>query len=150
MQAETIRFQPITHKSKIKIWQIAILAILVSLIITAVSIYLSPIGQRWQANQTAQVPVVGATEIELRSDPLLSHVFAPAVTEVTTGTTITWHFNEVDEDGEAVEHNVVFDDMASPVQTTGTYSRQFNEPGTYLYRCTLHPFMDGSVVVTAQ
>mgnify|MGYP001047024852 CR=1 FL=1 len=88
------------------------------------------------------------TEIELLADDTLNHVFAPAVTQIEPGTTITWHFRDVDEDGQLVAHNVVFDDQASPVQTTGAFSRTFTEPGTYQYVCTLHPFMEGAVIVT--
>ena len=119
-----------------------------TLIIAGISLYFSPIGQRWQANQTAVSPTVGSTDITIIADDRLNHIFAPAVTQVKTGTAVTWHFQEVDESGQPVAHNVVFDDLASPVQATGTFSRSFEQTGTYTYVCTLHPFMEGAVVVT--
>lgn len=116
--------------------------------LTALALLLSPIGQRWRANQTAAAPIVGAVEIDVLADDALNHIFAPAVTQVAAGTTVTWRFLDVDEDGQPVPHNVVFDDEASPVLTTGSYERTFTAPGIYPYVCTLHAFMEGSVVVT--
>lgn len=118
------------------------------LLIALMAVLLSPIGVRWRANQTAAAPVIGAVYIDILADPELNHVFAPAVTQIEAGQAVTWRFADIDEDGEPVAHNIVFDDMASPVQTEGTFSREFAEPGTYSYVCTLHPFMEGAVVVT--
>ncbi|MEM7336738.1 MAG: plastocyanin/azurin family copper-binding protein [Chloroflexota bacterium] len=121
---------------------------LLLLIGTAVSLLLSPIGRRWQANQTAVAPTVGVTDILVVADSELNHVFAPAVTQVEVGTAVTWHFQEIDEEGDPVAHNVVFEQVESPVQSDGTFTVTFDEPGTYPYVCTLHPFMEGAVVVT--
>ena len=107
------------------------LAIWVALMIGALSFYFSPPGQRWAADQTAAPAAIGVNQIDVIGDDALNHIFAPAVTQVEVGTEITWHFKEVDEDGQPVSHNVVFDDEASPVLATGTFSKTFNEPGTY-------------------
>ena len=82
-------------------------------------------------------PVSGVTEVAVRDDE-----FAPPAIEVPAGTTVTWRW-----DGED-EHNVVGDGFESPVQTAGEFAHAFSEPGTYDYRCTLHFFMRGEVVVT--
>ncbi len=82
--------------------------------------------------------VAGVTEVAVRDNE-----FAPAAIEVPAGTNVTWRW-----DGE-VDHNVVGDNFESPVQTEGTFSQSFTEPGTYAYECTLHFFMRGEVVVTA-
>ncbi|MEM7798148.1 MAG: plastocyanin/azurin family copper-binding protein [Chloroflexota bacterium] len=122
-------------------------SILLLAAIGGASWFFSPAGARWMADQTSAPPAIGITEVDLIADNALNHIFSPAVIQVETGTTVTWHFIEIDEDGVPVEHNVVFDDMASPVQATGTFSRSFNTPGTYQYVCTLHGFMEGAVVV---
>jgi plastocyanin len=83
-------------------------------------------------------PVAGVTEVAVRDNE-----FAPAAIEVPVGTTVTWRW-----EGEE-EHNVVGDGFESPVQTEGEFAQTFAEPGTYDYRCTLHVFMRGEVVVTA-
>lgn len=107
-----------------------------------------PAVRRYALNPAAASPVA-TTEVEIHADALQNHVFNPAVIEVPAGSTVTWHFLEVDPDGQPVPHNVVFDDQASPVLASGHWSRTFNEPGDYTYVCTLHPGMNGRVIVTA-
>ena len=81
-------------------------------------------------------PVSGVTEVAVRDDE-----FAPAAIEVPTGTTVTWRWEGEDE------HNVVGDGFESPNQVDGEFAHTFAAPGTYDYRCTLHFFMRGEVVV---
>lgn len=115
--------------------------------VLALSFLLSPIGQRWLA-QPASAPAVETNYVIMQSDPTQNHLFSPPVIQIERGTTVTWAFAEVDEDGQPVEHNVVFETANSPIQATGTYELTFNEPGVYGYVCTLHPFMEGTVIVT--
>ncbi len=132
-------------------WQMGLIAtavIILFTIIAAVSLLFSPIGRRWQANQTAVSPTIGATDIIIQADSNLNHLFSPAVTQVEAGTAVTWHFQEIDEEGQPVAHNVVFDNVESPIQTDGTFTYTFEEPGIYQYVCTLHAFMEGAVIVT--
>lgn len=73
---------------------------------------------------------------------VIDNEFQPAALRVAPGTTVTWAW-----DGSA-DHNVVFDDdQGSPVQSEGTWTRTFDEPGTLGYVCTLHGRMTGTVVV---
>ncbi len=118
------------------------------LLITGVSLWFSPIGARYRANPAAAVPAINVSEIMVQGDAQQNHVFAPAVVQVPAGTTLTWQFNEVDEAGQPVAHNVIFEAFGSEVLETGTYTAVFEEPGVYAYRCTLHPFMEGKVIVT--
>jgi putative oxidoreductase len=67
--------------------------------------------------------------------------FDPASSTVDVGETVTWIW-----EGSA-EHNVVGDGFQSPDQTSGTFEYMFDRPGTFEYSCTIHPGMDGSVVV---
>ena len=72
--------------------------------------------------------------------------FAPATVSVAAGTTITW------TNRDQVAHTVsdTQNGIASPVLNQNqTYSHTFTQPGTYHYICTIHPFMHGTVVVTA-
>lgn len=63
---------------------------------------------------------------------------------VEAGTTVTW----VWDDG-STEHNVISDDgrFESPLQAEGEWSHTFDEPGTYAYHCSPHPFMTGVIEV---
>ena len=72
--------------------------------------------------------------------------FAPATVSVTAGTTVTW------TNRDQIAHTVsdTQDGIASPVLNQNqTYSHTFTKPGTYHYICTIHPFMHGTVIVTA-
>ena len=63
------------------------------------------------------------------------------------------HVNFVNRD-QGVEHTVSFDDRSVAVGSSGrlsagqTYTVVFEEAGTFLYRCEIHPNMAGTVVVT--
>ena len=70
--------------------------------------------------------------------------FGPATLTVARGTTVTWT-NKDDE-----PHTVVTEDkrLKSPALDTGdTYQFTFDEAGTYKYFCSIHPRMQGTVVV---
>ncbi len=70
--------------------------------------------------------------------------FAPATLEIRSGTTVRW----VNHDEEP--HTVAFLDgeASSPaLDTDDVFSRRFDAPGTYAYRCAIHPQMAGTIVV---
>ena len=69
--------------------------------------------------------------------------FAPAMTNVAVGSTVTW------TNHDDVPHTVVSTERAfkSPVlDTDGQFSHTFDAPGTYKYFCSLHPRMSGQIV----
>lgn len=71
-----------------------------------------------------------------------SNQFSPENVTITKGGTVTWTFNG--------EHTVTFDGSGAPAEihrSSGSDSRVFDSPGTFAYHCTIHPGMDGSVVV---
>jgi plastocyanin len=70
--------------------------------------------------------------------------FGPRVIEVAPGTEVTWTW-----DGDR-QHNVSGDGWQSETIDSGSFERTFARPGTYDYRCTLHPGMTGRVVVSEQ
>lgn len=82
-------------------------------------------------------PPVAASAVVVADDE-----FAPAAVEVPAGTSVTWTW----EGGNA--HNVSGDGFTSDTQDEGTFTHAFDAPGTYAYRCTLHPGMTGAVVVS--
>ena len=71
-------------------------------------------------------------------------VFTPDTIEVAVGTKITWTNND------DIPHAVGAKDLSwkSKAMDTGdTYSHTFEKPGTIDYFCTLHPHMQGKIVV---
>ena len=93
------------------------------------------------ATQTTQAPVATpAVTIDNFS-------FMPPAIRVKAGTSVTW----TNKDEEP--HSVVSSEepMRSPTLagTSNTFSHTFAKPGTYHYNCGIHPFMHGTVEVTA-
>ena len=73
--------------------------------------------------------------------------FDPAVLTIAKGTTVVWT-NTSD-----APHTVTSETGTLVASTTitpsgGTFRFTFTQPGTYLYHCTIHPYMQGTIVVT--
>jgi plastocyanin len=87
--------------------------------------------------RAAAAPAVAEVRIE-------EFRFTPATLEIQPGTTVRW----VNRDEEF--HTVAFADgqAASPaLDTDASFSRRFDTPGTYTYRCAIHPHMAGTIAV---
>ena len=76
---------------------------------------------------------------------ITNFAFQPATLTVKVGTSVTW----TNRDEEP--HTVVGNGLKSPVlgNAGSTYSYTFTTAGSYSYNCSIHPFMHGTVVVTA-
>jgi plastocyanin len=69
------------------------------------------------------------------------YVFEPGALTVSIGETVTWVW-----EGQAA-HNVIGEGFGSDDQSSGTFRYTFEQPGTYAYTCTIHPGMEGEVIV---
>ena len=70
--------------------------------------------------------------------------FAPATLQIAAGDTVTWS-NRDDE-----IHALSSDDgsfRSGGIEGDAVFSHTFEKPGTYPYRCTLHPQMTGTIEV---
>jgi plastocyanin len=70
--------------------------------------------------------------------------FAPTPLTVPKGATVTW----VNRDD--IPHSIVLQALgfhSHPMDTDGSVSLRFDQPGRYDYVCGLHPFMRGQVIV---
>ncbi|MGH7647989.1 MAG: cupredoxin domain-containing protein [Gemmatimonadaceae bacterium] len=71
--------------------------------------------------------------------------FSPAVLTVASGTTVTWINND---DVPHLIVNVEGRFKQSPVLDTGQrFTATLRKAGTYKYFCSLHPMMQGTIVV---
>ncbi len=100
------------------------------------------------ATQQAAPPVAAkapaATEAAaLTNDVAIKDfVFMPRELAVKKGTTVTWT-NE-----DSTPHIIAFSDSESQQLGKGdTYSKKFDTTGTFEYHCSIHPSMQGTVVV---
>lgn len=80
-----------------------------------------------------------------RSDSIdvADNFYRPASDTVAAGTTVTWKWTGTRS------HTVTFEDgVTSEKITSGSFSRTFDEPGTYAYQCNVHgASMSGTVIV---
>jgi plastocyanin len=75
---------------------------------------------------------------------IVNFTFTPARVTVKVGQAIQW------TNRDAVAHTVDFSGDTSKVLNRGdTYTKTFARPGVYPYICSIHPFMHGTVTVTA-
>jgi amicyanin len=77
---------------------------------------------------------------------IVNFKFTPAALTVKVGTTVVWTNND------AIAHTVNFMTggiNSSVLNKNDQFSHTFSAPGTYDYICSIHPFMHGSVTVTA-
>ena len=82
-----------------------------------------------------------------RAEDVAVHIdnfsFAPNPLDVKVGTTVTW------TNRDDIPHTVVCAGKfrSKTMDTDGTFSFTFTEPGEYKYFCSLHPHMTGSITV---
>ena len=75
---------------------------------------------------------------------MTNFTFTPAVLTIRAGQTVRW------VNLDSVAHTVDLSGIVSNVLEHGdTYTQTFTAPGTYPYTCSTHPFMHGTIVVTA-
>ncbi|HEV2281935.1 MAG TPA: plastocyanin/azurin family copper-binding protein [bacterium] len=70
--------------------------------------------------------------------------FAPALIKVAPGTTVVW------TNADEIPHTSTSKDGmwdSEAIQPGATFSVTFDKPGTYVYGCTIHPFMQATVAV---
>jgi plastocyanin len=89
-------------------------------------------------------PLVRPKREALGSVSIESFAFQPARVEVPVGTGVTWT-NE-----DPTEHTVTAADGAfgsDPLSPQARFAFTFDQPGTFPYRCAIHPAMTGTVTV---
>jgi plastocyanin len=76
---------------------------------------------------------------------IASHAYSPKDLTVPAGTTVTWTNRDSDPHTVTSMHG---GSLGSKTLGKGeTYSYTFSQAGTYMYYCTVHPDMQGSVTV---
>jgi plastocyanin len=73
-------------------------------------------------------------------------IFMPAELTVAAGTTVTW-INRDDAPHKVVDGDDPHRIKAPALDTGDSFRFAYEAPGIYHYFCTLHPYMQGTVVV---
>jgi plastocyanin len=85
----------------------------------------------------------GAVAASSRSVFLKHNAFHPRTVHIRRGGTVTWRWR----DG-SVRHNVIGSSFRSPTKARGTYTLRFPGAGRFGYTCSIHPGMNGTVIVS--
>lgn len=92
--------------------------------------------------QAAAVSKQGGTSVSI-----VNFAFTPAEITIAPGESVAWS----NDDG--APHGLAYDDGANGTDLLlpgATFSRRFDQPGTYDYHCAVHPYMTGRVIVRAK
>ncbi|GGC69014.1 cupredoxin domain-containing protein [Hoyosella rhizosphaerae] len=73
--------------------------------------------------------------------------FEPSTVTVSVGDTVEWVFGHGQTPHNVVGRDGAPDDFRSPTLREETWSYTFTEAGEYNYICSIHPQMQGTVVV---
>jgi plastocyanin len=77
---------------------------------------------------------------------IASFAFSPQAITVSVGQSVVW------TNADSVPHTATSDTgmwNSGVIAPGASYSMTFSTPGTFTYRCTIHPFMTGTVTVVA-
>lgn len=94
------------------------------------------------ALDTAPSPVAVVAAARTTTVTLKDISFIKSTVRIHRGGKVKWVWKD-----PTVPHNVTFAKRHSGTKQTGTYTLTFGTAGTFKYHCTIHPGMDGKVVV---
>jgi plastocyanin len=104
-------------------------------------------GMAGMRSMTGAGGAIGAVGVLRKGDVqvrIINFTFSPATVTIRAGQTVEW------TNDDTVAHTVDLSGVISNVLDRGDhYAQTFAAPGTYAYICSIHPFMHGTVVVTA-
>ena len=100
--------------------------------------------QTTQQLMVTTIPVPQTTSSVSANTILIKNfAFDPASMTVKAGSTVRW------ENKDSVPHRILFADGADStvLAASQSWSRKIDQAGTYDYACTIHPTMQGTVIV---
>ncbi len=111
-----------------------------------------PPGSARTVRQASTVPLAPAAQVSAPPAAaagggtirIENFAFAPATIKVAQGTTIVW------TNADSIPHTSTSKEKmwdSHPIQPSATFKVTFDKAGTYAYGCTIHPFMQATVVV---
>ena len=92
------------------------------------------------AAHAAVVTAATPNQIEIHN-----FMFMPKTLTVPVGAKVTW-INRDEEPHTVVSANGQFA-PSKALDSNDRYETRFSKPGTYVYFCTVHPFMTGTIIV---
>jgi plastocyanin len=78
---------------------------------------------------------------------IVNFAFTPAEITIAPGESVTWTNDDGAPHGLEYQAGAPGTDLLLP---GAAFTRRFDQPGTYDYSCSIHPYMTGRVVVRAR
>lgn len=92
--------------------------------------------------ESTRTVVIRSAAAQTYAVEIRNFAFSPASLTIKKGDSVTW----TNRDGAA--HSIEMNGVESDLMQTGqSYTRAFNETGTFSYRCGPHPSMLGTIIV---
>lgn len=92
--------------------------------------------------RTTAMAVKDSTKVSI-----VNFAFTPGEITIAAGESVTWINDDGAPHGLEYRDGVKGTDLLLP---GASFSRRFDQPGTYDYNCSVHPYMTGRVVVRAR
>jgi plastocyanin len=104
----------------------------------ALALLLATSARAWAVGDSASIAIVDAPR------PQAKWGYAPGMRAVAPGTWVTWS-----NDGQDAHTVTALDGSfdSGDLDPSEGFSWYFDQPGTFAYVCTLHPWMTGKIVV---
>lgn len=125
-----------------------IIIFIVVLIILGVGVYYFAFNKSYTNNTTDTN--VNTTNTAIESETIVNikdFAFNPSTLNIKVGTKITW-INKDSSQHKIVSASNEVGPSSSVLNQNDTYSYTFEKAGTFEYKCSFHPSMTGSIVVT--
>lgn len=98
-----------------------------------------------QAQKTVSLTFTGNTSYSSYNTVIIKdNMFNPDVLTIKKGETVMWANND------SYDHTVTgmkSEFVSGPLGSGGTFTHVFNESGAYQYRCNIHTYMTGEIIV---
>jgi plastocyanin len=127
------------------------LLILIGILTIPISVLAASPIMLYQNPIYAQSTAASVSIVQGSSSPTISKPYDPSPLTVKTGTSVTWTNNDssihtvtsgLPEKGDV---GTLFN--SSLISPGNTFVHVFDKQGTFDYSCTLHPFMQGQIIV---
>lgn len=99
-------------------------------------------GSSKTPSQSQNTQQTSSNEVNIKN-----FAFSPASLSIKKGTTVKWT-NSDDTAHTVIESDNKTGPSSSLLGKNQSYSFTYNEVGTFAYKCSVHPYMTGSVTVT--
>ena len=96
---------------------------------------------------TVQMAHAATTAKDDAKVSIVNFSFTPGEISIAPGESVTWTNDDGAPHGLAYRDGAKGTDLLLP---GASFSRRFDQPGTYDYNCSVHPYMTGRVIVHAK